>query len=50
MTAVLPAATATPAAGVRCPSCGKRILEELAGRAVVRCPRCKKTVELIVRD
>lgn len=38
----------TPTTGVRCPSCGHKIAEELAGRLIVTCRHCRRTVTLIV--
>lgn len=48
MTVSAPATEPTPTTGVRCPSCGAKIAEELAGKLVVTCRHCKKRVTLIV--
>jgi phage FluMu protein Com len=31
---------------VRCPSCGKKLAEELHGTVRIICPRCKKPVRM----
>ena len=36
----------SPAAGVRCPKCDKKLGESLQGTYVTTCPRCKERVTI----
>jgi len=42
-------ATAATAQGVRCPRCGAKVAEDLDGRLVLTCRKCKKRVEIVLR-
>lgn len=37
-----------PDRGIRCPKCGAKLAEELSGRLVVTCRRCKAKVEIVL--